>query len=55
MILTLHQTGVCYEDAVEFVHRQWDESKGHDWCHTNSNWETRCLIRCDSGYSRDSA
>jgi ADP-ribosylglycohydrolase len=37
MVLELHAAGIRYEDAVEFVHKQWDERKSHDWCHTNSN------------------
>jgi hypothetical protein len=37
MVIELHGVGVRYEDAVEFVHQQWDERSAHDWCHTNSN------------------
>ena len=37
MVLELHSVGIRYEDAVEFVHKQWNESNFHDWCHTNSN------------------
>jgi len=36
-ILTAHAAGVPFEEAVEIIHRQWDESNHHDWCHTNSN------------------
>lgn len=37
MVLTAHAAGIGYEDAVAFVHAQWNERRGHDWCHTNSN------------------
>ena len=37
MVLNLYETGIRYEDAVEFVHAQWKEASFHDWCHTNSN------------------
>jgi len=36
-IIGLHAAGSTYEEAVEAVHTQWDESNPHDWCHTNSN------------------
>jgi len=26
-----------YDEAVELVHKQWDEKTGQGWCHTNSN------------------
>jgi len=37
MVLTVHAAGIPYEDAVTFIHSQWNERCGHDWCHTNSN------------------
>jgi ADP-ribosylglycohydrolase len=37
MVIELYAAGVRYEDAVEFVHQQWNEGAAHDWCHTNSN------------------
>lgn len=30
-------SGVAYDEAVERLHRAWDETRGHDWCHTISN------------------
>jgi len=37
MLLTVHDAGIQYEDVVTFIHQQWNERRGHDWCHTNSN------------------
>ena len=37
MVLAAHAGGIGYEDAVAFVHAQWNERRAHDWCHTNSN------------------
>jgi len=36
-ILDLHAAGATYVDAVAEVHSRWNEERGHDWCHTNSN------------------
>ena len=29
--------GVGYDDACERFHGIWNETHGHDWCHTISN------------------
>ncbi len=36
-VLRWHTDGVAYMDAVATIHARWDETKGHHWCHTNSN------------------
>jgi hypothetical protein len=36
-IIAARAAGLGYEQLVEHIHRQWDESNHHDWCHTNSN------------------
>lgn len=36
-ILSAHDCGAAYDDAVALVHSQWNEGRAHDWCHTNSN------------------
>ncbi|BDI33270.1 hypothetical protein CCAX7_53210 [Capsulimonas corticalis] len=36
-ILTLYAEGVNYDGAVAAIHKQWNETNPHDWCHTNSN------------------
>ena len=36
-ILALHADHADFETAVEIIRTQWDEKRGHDWCHTNSN------------------
>jgi hypothetical protein len=36
-VLDRHAAGVAYDDAVETLHREWNEAVGHDWCHTISN------------------
>lgn len=32
-----YRQGLSYDDAVAMIHERWDETVGHDWCHTNSN------------------
>lgn len=32
-----YRHGLSYDDAVATIHDKWDETVGHDWCHTNSN------------------
>lgn len=36
-ILKQHAAGVPYEEAVQHIHRRWDEKQSHHWCHTVSN------------------
>ncbi|MBM3494444.1 MAG: ADP-ribosylglycohydrolase family protein [Armatimonadetes bacterium] len=36
-VLGWRDTGMQYDDAVEALHREWNEEVGHDWCHTISN------------------
>lgn len=36
-VLAWHRDGVSYDDAVDRIHRSWDEDRAHDWCHTISN------------------
>lgn len=36
-VLAWHREGQTHEQAVEAIHKQWDESFAHHWCHTNSN------------------
>ncbi|NQT53320.1 ADP-ribosylglycohydrolase family protein [bacterium] len=35
--LAWHHEGLTYDEAVAMIHEKWDETTGHDWCHTNSN------------------
>jgi ADP-ribosylglycohydrolase len=37
--LDLHRAGHTYEQALADLRTRWDESRGHDWCHTISNAE----------------
>ena len=37
MVIELHGAGIRYEDAVAFVHAQWNEIGPNDWCHVCSN------------------
>lgn len=36
-VVSWHDDGLEYEDAVERVHERWDESNQFDWVHTISN------------------
>jgi len=36
-VLALHADHADFDTAVEIIRTQWDETQGHDWCHTNSN------------------
>lgn len=36
-ILDAHASGKSWDEVVEMIHAQWDETDWHDWCHTNSN------------------
>ena len=36
-VLNWYGENTPYEEAVERIHRRWDERKSHDWCHTISN------------------
>jgi ADP-ribosylglycohydrolase len=36
-VLNWRQAGMSYEEAVNAIHKQWDEASSHHWCHTNSN------------------
>jgi hypothetical protein len=36
-IIAAYQHGASYESAIGMIHTQWNEKRGHDWCHTNSN------------------
>jgi ADP-ribosylglycohydrolase len=36
-VLDWHEEGISYEDAFERVHKRWDETHYHHWCHTISN------------------
>jgi ADP-ribosylglycohydrolase len=36
-VLTWHQAGIEYEQAVQRIHARWDEKNPHHWTHTNSN------------------
>jgi len=38
-IIELWNAGTSYEDAVADIRTRWDETLGHDWCHTISNAE----------------
>ncbi|MGQ9631638.1 MAG: ADP-ribosylglycohydrolase family protein [bacterium] len=37
LVLAWHAEGIGYDEAVERLHRRWDERRSHDWCHTISN------------------
>jgi hypothetical protein len=32
-----YREGLTYDEAVAKIHAKWNETVGHDWCHTNSN------------------
>jgi len=36
-VLEWHEVGCDYDTAVYRLHELWDETRGHDWCHTISN------------------
>ena len=36
-VIGWHEEGVGYDDACERFHGIWNETHGHDWCHTISN------------------
>jgi hypothetical protein len=36
-VLNWHAGNIPYAEAVEHIHRRWDETRAHDWCHTISN------------------
>ncbi len=36
-VLNWHAEKTPYVEAVERLHRRWDEKRPHDWCHTISN------------------
>jgi len=36
-VLNWHAAETPYAEAVEHIHRRWDENQAHDWCHTVSN------------------
>jgi hypothetical protein len=36
-VLGWYGEGKSYDEAVELIHREWNEEVGHDWCHTISN------------------
>ena len=36
-ILAQHAAGASHEEIIDGIHREWDEFKPHDWCHTISN------------------
>lgn len=42
-ILAAHEAGSSYGQAVDMVHAQWQETRGYDWCHTNSNAQVVAL------------
>jgi hypothetical protein len=36
-VLAWQAAGLPYVEAVGRIHRRWDETRAHDWCHTISN------------------
>ena len=36
-ILDRYAAGETYTEALEYIHRRWDEKRPHDWCHSISN------------------
>jgi len=36
-VISWHEEGISYDDAVAHIHERWDEKNSHHWCHTNSN------------------
>ena len=36
-VLAWHKEGLEYAQAVDRIHKRWDENTFHHWCHTNSN------------------
>ena len=38
-IIELWNAGTSYEDAIADIRTRWNETLGHDWCHTISNAE----------------
>jgi ADP-ribosylglycohydrolase len=42
-VMTWHDSGVEYQEAIRRIHEEWDETRAHDWCHTISN---AMLVAC---------
>ena len=36
-VIAWPEEGVGYVEAIARIHRRWDETRGHHWCHTISN------------------
>lgn len=36
-VMSWQSDGVSYEDAVDNIHKEWNEADAHHWCHTISN------------------
>ncbi|MCY3021108.1 MAG: ADP-ribosylglycohydrolase family protein [Planctomycetota bacterium] len=53
-IIGAFMRGSSYESTVDMIHTQWDETRGHDWCHTNSNAQivTAALLFGDDDYEK---
>jgi len=42
-VMEWRNEGIGAEDAIERLHRQWDESDPHHWCHAVSNGMVVCI------------
>ena len=36
-VISWYESGLSYEEAVNRIHKKWDEKLPHHWCHNNSN------------------
>ncbi|MFA5922674.1 MAG: ADP-ribosylglycohydrolase family protein [Methylococcaceae bacterium] len=36
-ILNRYAAGASYSETVQYIHRRWDETRPHHWCHSISN------------------
>ncbi|MCX6360984.1 MAG: ADP-ribosylglycohydrolase family protein [Armatimonadetes bacterium] len=36
-VVAWREADMEYDEAVAHIHSEWDETRGHDWCHTISN------------------
>lgn len=42
-VLGWHEDGIDYDEALDRLHRRWDQTNYHHWCHTISNAEIVCI------------
>ena len=50
-VIALFKTGATFESAVEFIHGEYDEKTGFDWCYVNPN--AMIVTACILWFARD--